>query len=202
MAQRKKRKQSGRRAAKDESLPGWMWGFFGLAVGLSVAAAVYMSDRRDLPDVPVATPPPAAAQATVPEPAPARPNYDDNGEFEDSNTVPKASRFDFYTILAEAEVLVTDVNPDIAADTQAVAVVEPGRYILQAGSFSTYEDADRRRAELAMNGIESRIQRVTIDYTTYHRVRIGPISDLDELNMLRSRLRAANIDVLRIRFDE
>ena len=98
--------------------------------------------------------------------------------------------------------LVTDVNPDIAADTQPTAVVEPGRYVLQAGSFSTYKDADRRRAELALNGIESRIQRVMIDDATYHRVRIGPISDLDELNMMRSRLRAANIDVLRIRFDE
>jgi cell division protein FtsN len=179
-----------------------MWGFFGLAVGLSVAAAVYMSDRRDQPDVPIATPPPAATQSTETEPAPAQRNYDDNGEFEDSDTTPKASRFDFYTILAEAEMLVTDVDPDIAADTEPVAVIEPGRYILQAGSFSTYEDADRRRAELAMNGIESRIQRVTIDDSTYHRVRIGPISDLDELNMLRSRLRAANIDVLRIRFDE
>jgi len=81
-------------------------------------------------------------------------------------------------------------------------VVESGTYILQAGSFSTYSDADRRRAQLALQGIESTIQRVAIDNKTYHRVRIGPISDLDELNMLRSRLRAANIDVLRIRLGD
>lgn len=202
MAKKKKRRQSRRKAAEDDSLPGWAWGFFGLAIGLSVAAAVYMSDRRDLPAVAEARPPAAVAQAVEPEPEPAQPNYDDNGEFDGADEEPKASRFDFYTILAEAEMLVTDIDPDIAADTQPTAVVEPGRYILQAGSFSTYQDADRRRAELALNGIESRIQRVTIDDSTYHRVRIGPISDLDELNMLRSRLRAANIDVLRIRFNE
>ncbi len=196
----KKRKRTSRKAPDDDELPGWVWGIFGLAVGLSVAAAVWMKDRGPVPEVPDA----GAHVAPTPEPEPSRaqPNYDDNGEFADAEREPKTSRFDFYTLLPEAEVLVTDVDPDIAADTQPAAVVKPGRYVLQAGSFSTYEDADRRRAELALNGIESRIQRVTIDDSTYHRVRIGPISDLDELNMLRSRLRAANIDVLRIRFDE
>ena len=33
-----------------------------------------------------------------------------------------------------------------------------------------------------MQGIESHIQRVSIDDRTYHRVRIGPIDDLEELN--------------------
>ena len=84
----------------------------------------------------------------------------------------------------------------------AQAIVEPGLYVLQAGSFTLHTDADRRRAELALHGIESQIQRVTIDDKTYHRVRIGPTDDLNELNMLRSRLRAAQIDVLRIRLGD
>ena len=195
---RKKRKRSARKTVEDESYPGWAWGVFGLAVGLSVAAAIWVSGRRAAPD-------PAAAVEVAAEPAtqPAAPaNYDDNGEFAETETDEKVSRFDFYTMLPEAEVLVTDIDPDIATDAQPTAVVKPGRYVLQAGSFSTYEDADRRRAQLALHGIESEIQRVTIDDATYHRVRIGPISDLDELNLLRSRLRAANIDVMRIRFDE
>ena len=53
-----------------------------------------------------------------------------------------------------------------------------------------------------LQGIESRVQRVSIDDKTYHRVRIGPTRDLDELNVLRSRLRAARIDVLRIRLGD
>ena len=62
--------------------------------------------------------------------------------------------------------------------------------------------AQHDRELLGLHGIESQIQRVTIDDKTYHRVRIGPTSDLDELNMLRSRLRSAQIDVLRIRLGD
>ena len=74
--------------------------------------------------------------------------------------------------------------------------------MLQAGSFTEFKEADRRRATLAMQGIQSKIQRVTIDDKTYHRVRIGPIDDLNQLNVLRSRLRDAQIDVLRIRLGD
>ena len=91
---------------------------------------------------------------------------------------------------------------DVQAESGRQAVVATGLYVLQAGSFTEYEDADRRRATLALQGIESKIQRVTIDDNTYHRVRIGPIDDLTELNVLRSRLREAQIDVLRIRLGD
>jgi len=74
--------------------------------------------------------------------------------------------------------------------------------MLQAGSFSTYNDANRRIAELALQGIESRVQRARVNNRDYYRVYIGPIDDLDELNMTRSRLRAAKIDVMRIRLGD
>ena len=47
-----------------------------------------------------------------------------------------------------------------------------------------------------MLGIESRIQRVTIDDDVFHRVRIGPISDLGQLNRIRRQLRDAQVDTL------
>ena len=43
---------------------------------------------------------------------------------------------------------------------------------------------------------------MSIEDRTYHRVRIGPTRDLNELNVLRARLREANIDVLRIRLGD
>jgi cell division protein FtsN len=55
------------------------------------------------------------------------------------------------------------------------------------------------RAQLALQGIESRVQRVSVDADTWHRVRVGPISDLEELNRVRTRLREAEMDVLVIR---
>ena len=47
--------------------------------------------------------------------------------------------------------------------------------------------------------IQSRIQRVTIDADDFHRVRIGPLSDLDELNSVRRRLWDAQVEVLLIK---
>ena len=130
---------------------------------------------------------------------------DDNGEMatgESDAKEPTEQRFTFYDMLPNFEVIIPEQEPDVAADIEPRTVIEPGLYVLQAGSFSAYADADRRRAELALHGIESQIQRVTIDDKTYHRVRIGPTNDLDKLNVLRSRLRAAQIDVLRIRLGD
>ena len=162
---------------------------FGLTIGLAVAFAIYINDRT--PGIPVR---PVAEQPS---------NVDDNNEQASNQPVaPPATRFDFYSMLPKFEVIIPEQEPDVQLETGPQAVVEPGVYILQAGSFREYKDADRRRATLAMQGIVSKIQRVTIDDKTYHRVRIGPIDDLNELNVLRSRLREAHIDVLRIRLGD
>lgn len=184
-----------RRTAK-QPLPGWLWMLFGLSIGLAVALAVFLRDGDT----------PRQQQAGVqPEPrrspAASASMLDDNNE-KAAAIEPLEKRFDFYDMLPNFEVIIPEQEPDVVKDRQPQAVVEPGVYILQAGSFSRFEDADRRRAELALQGIESNVQRVTIDDRTYHRVRIGPISDLDRLNLLRSRLREANIDALRIRVAE
>jgi cell division protein FtsN len=189
----KKRSKRRRSTSRKQEYPGWVWMLFGLAIGLSVAFAIFVRDRQPAP-------PPVARQ-----PASLESAIDENGETtanEEAAEEPQASRFTFYDMLPNFEVVIPEQEPDVTADTEPRAVVKPGLYILQAGSFTRYEDADRRRAELALQGIESTIQRVTIDDKTYHRVRIGPTDDLEELNMLRSRLRAAKIDAIRIRLGE
>ncbi len=190
MAQRRKRRS--KRSKKKQEYPGWLWMMFGLSLGLSVAFAVYVKDRQPAAPHPTNAPQPASLQNVL----------DDNSEMAAADEEPAEKRFTFYDMLPNFEVIIPEQEPDVAADVEPRAVIEPGLYVLQAGSFSTYADADRRRAELALHGIESQIQRVTIDAKTYHRVRIGPTNDLDELNLLRSRLRAAQIDVLRIRLGD
>lgn len=169
---------------------------FGLAIGLAVALAVFLR-FAGTPQATAQSEPPASRNA-----APASASMlDDNGE-NAGRSRPLEKRFDFYDMLPNFEVIIPEQDTDVVKDRQPRAVVEPGVYVLQAGSFSQYEDADRRRAELALQGIESTVQRVAIDDRTYHRVRIGPVTNLEELNLLRSRLRQANIDVLRIRVAE
>lgn len=193
MAKRKKRRSS--RAKKSQDFPGWLWMLFGLAIGLSVALAVYMRDSQTM----------VQQVAAGPAPGPAETVVDNNGESPSSggNQPPaEESRFTFYELLPNFVVEIPEQEPEVAADVEPIAVVEPGIYVLQAGSFSTETDADRRRAELGMHGMESIIQRVKINDRNYYRVYVGPTDDLDELNMLRSRLRAAKIDVFRIRLSD
>lgn len=198
MAKKRRKRRSTRTRKKDE-FPGWAWGVWGLAIGLSVAAAIWVSDRRALPE----TTPQARQPASLDD------SIDTNNEASAGAATPTTApaekekgRFTFYDMLPNFEVIIPEEEPDVSRDVEPRAVDVPGTYVLQAGSFTTYADADRRRAELALQGIESMIQKVTIDDKAYHRVRIGPTNDLDQLNLLRSRLRAAKIDVLRIRLGD
>ena len=191
MAKRKKRRSTRSRstANKKQNYPGWLWMLFGLAIGLSVAFAIYVRDNDPVPPQAVAVPSAIDNNSESDIPASATP---------EPKVVEKEKRFTFYDLLPAAENAPRAEEEDVEPE----AVVEPGVYVLQAGSFSTNTDADRRRAQLGMQGIESHIQRVSINDRSYHRVYVGPTDDLDELNLLRSRLRAAKIDVLRIRLSD
>jgi cell division protein FtsN len=160
---------------------------FGLSLGLSVAFAIYVKDSEPVN--------PVTPQVSIDD-------KHENKAGSDDEAAPAESRFTFYDVLPNFEFVIQTDKPSIDADIEPEAVVEPGVYVLQAGSFSTPRDGDRRRAELALQGIESHIQRVKINDRNYYRVYVGPTDDLEELNMLRSRLRAAKIDVFRIRLSD
>jgi len=111
-----------------------------------------------------------------------------------------AEKYDFYQMLPNFEVVVPEKDRDVKRDLPAAAKIErPGVYVLQAGSYRNEADADRVRAQLALQGIDAKVQRVAVDADVWHRVRIGPIGNLDELNKLRRQLQAADVDALVIR---
>lgn len=195
---RKKRKQKRKRKPKQEPYPGWMWMVFGLAIGLSVAFAIFLKYRDLL------QPPPAVAgqPASLAEPMAAEPAPVADSVQPAAAEAEEEPRFNFYELLPSFEVVVPEEESAVSGDVEGPAIEDPGIYVLQAGSFADAADADRRRAELALLGIESRIQRVIIDNRAYHRVLIGPNSDLDELNRIHSRLRAARIDAFTIRLGD
>jgi cell division protein FtsN len=165
----------------------------GLALGLAVAVGVYLFDRRPAARLAQESPPmtrdeaPAAAKSAKPAPA-----------SQDAET-----QFEFYEMLPKFEVVIPEQDGTTpAAAGGAGPVQKPGAYILQAGSFRNHADADRVRAQIAMQGVESKIQKVTIDRDTWHRVRVGPITNLQQLEDTRSKLRNARIDALVIKVGE
>jgi len=186
-----------RKRKKAESAPGWIWMLFGLAIGLVIAAGVYFR-RAPSPGDHAATserttPAPAAAER-----APARRGAPARGAATSNGDAAKAGdqRFDFYDILPQYEVVVPEVETAAGPTARAKPVDEPGSYVLQAGSFGAAADAEKLKASLALLGIESRVQKVAIDDDVYHRVRIGPITDLDKLNRIRRQLHDAHINAM------
>ena len=159
MTKRRKRRKT--RRPTNAGYPPFVWMLFGLAIGLSVAFAVFINAREAAP---------VAVVESLPEPASMQDainsNLDINSEPVPAPETPVATkdkRFTFYDILPNVEILTGDSDAAPAADMTPQAVEEPGRYLLQAGSFSTHADADRRRAALALQGIESNIQREKVN---------------------------------------
>ena len=157
-------------------------------MGLSVALGVYLYDRR--------------AQSHDPDQEASLAGDEDTAAQKRAPASQQAeTEFDFYDMLPKYEVVVPEREGGEVPVPNA-AVSKPGAYILQAGSFRNFADADRMRALIALQGIESRIQKVTVDKDTWHRVRIGPIKSPENLEETRAKLRAAQIDALVIRVGE
>jgi cell division protein FtsN len=172
-----------RSRGRHEGFSGWMGLVIGLAAGFAIGFAMHWFDPREpLPAVAADRPP---AQA---EPASAR----------ESATDPQPDQYDFYAMLPNFEVVVPEQEVVVPRDVPESGA-KSGAYVLQAGSYRKFEDADRVRAQLALQGIRSNVQRVAIDSDTWHRVRIGPISDPAELERVRSRLKEAEVDFLVVR---
>jgi cell division protein FtsN len=156
----------------------------GLGIGLAVAVLAFLYGRSG----PAASGGPSEPQKPVPQKvAPAEPEE------------PKARQYDFYEMLPKFEVVVPEKDRDVKRDLPAAKIERPGVYVLQAGSYRNFADADRIRAQLARQGIDANVQRVAVDTDVWHRVRIGPIADLAALNRMREQLRAADLDALVIR---
>jgi len=110
-----------------------------------------------------------------------------------------AGRYDFYQMLPHFEVVVPEKERDVRRDVPTAKIERPGVYVLQAGSYRDEAEAARIAKQLALQGINAKVQRVAVDNDVWHRVRVGPISDLAELNRVRRRLQDADVDAIVIR---
>ena len=165
------------RRSTPSGFPGWVWLLFGLSIGLVVAAVVYV------------------VRPTHPAP-PALPGPDAQPSAESRKQIPvppkQASRFSFYEMLPSYEVVIPREDAAASAKTGKPTtsdIAAPGQYLIQVGAYHTREEADRGRASLALLGVESKIEQVTIDQSeTWFRVRIGPENNLPKAQEILQRL--------------
>ncbi len=101
-------------------------------------------------------------------------------------------------VLPEAEVAVPE-NELTERSTAAARQAESKNvtYVLQAGSFRNFAQADRLKAELALIGMPVKIQTVSIEGgNKWHRVRVGPFTNLQALNEARTELQSNGLKVM------
>jgi cell division protein FtsN len=73
-------------------------------------------------------------------------------------------------------------------------------FMIQVGSFKKMNDADAFKARLALLGIESKVQTVTIDNKeTWHRVQVGPILGRDKADSVQKTLKENGFKALLLR---
>lgn len=109
-----------------------------------------------------------------------------------SATINGKPRFDFYNVLTGKQDgrMVAPVKS--ADDVKTTGDVSQ---ILQAGSFSNVDDAEKQKAKLAILGVEANIQTAAIpDKGVWYRVRLGPYKNTEELNHTRIFLKQNGVD--------
>jgi len=153
---------------------------FGLVLGLMIALAVawYInklpSPFREKAPPPIYTPPvnPAKGAATTAKPA------------------------------APPVTAAKDSAPPPPTDKTSTSAAREA-FFLQTGSFQNAPDADNLKARLALLGVEASIQTRTLpEKGVWHRVRVGPYTDVEELNRVRDILKQHNIDVALVKVRE
>jgi cell division protein FtsN len=93
-------------------------------------------------------------------------------------------------------------KPDAAKPEPAKAAADSGggNYMVQIASLRTAADAERFKAQLAMQGIQAKVQTVTVNgKDTYHRVQAGPFQGKEAVNEARSQLKAKGMDTIAVK---
>lgn len=114
-------------------------------------------------------------------------------------------QFTFYESLPEMEVVIPEAGsrkyirqspaPASVEIAKIASTAVAGNYYLQAGSFRDKELADKLKFELAWLGFKTNIQDISVkDLEVYHRVRIGPFTDLEAIEKTKQRLSELGVE--------
>jgi len=194
----------GRKVTTKKPVPGYVWMFAGLFIGLFIAFLIYLS-KQPAEDV-------SFTESVKQELQKAR-EQKKTASIKENNSTNQSTgnkpanekpRFEFYTILSELEVFVpepeikvTNKNESLENSNNAISNnSSEKKYVLQAGSFKSNSDAERLKATLGLLGVQSSIESVSISNDNWHRVRIGPFNNPSDLRETLSTLKQNNIHAM------
>jgi cell division protein FtsN len=154
---------------------GLVWFASGLVCGLALATVVILTGV--LPGGPQ-------------NEQPAQPSGRDEPPIAESEAPARSRSYEFFTVLPEIEVVVPEqeIEQRARGDEPSVEDGVTGPYLLQVGSFRSASDAEGVRAQVTLLGLDARIQNVTVDDSSWHRVRVGPFESARAADAARRRL--------------
>lgn len=165
--------------------PGWLWLVLGLLLGCFIAFLWHLWDlRQDAPRKPaVTTGAPAAADKAPPGP--------------EARAADEEPRFEFYTLLPNQEVM--PGSKPAPAQPEARPEADGPSFLLQAGSFKSEAEADKRRAAILLLGMPVKVVKVGKDGTPWYRVVVGPFQGKAAADSARASLKGNGVDSLLIK---
>lgn len=197
---------------KTQPIPGWAWLATGLAIGLFVAFLVYLGRMPGTSD---------EVQLSLKETADLAPQEISKSSADKKSDKfaplpPVESEYGFYTELLTMEVEVPVEDPlaasPAAPSSKPVPRSEPEQvargerstpapaakprqvYVLQLPSFKSYRAADSLKARLALMGVVTTVQPVSVgSKEKWYRLRAGPYGTSGEAAAVQQRLRREQV---------
>ncbi len=205
-----RRKSPGKKSARGKS-GGGLAGIFILLIGIcigSLATILWQGTQTDNEEGGIGAGIRRMVESARQAPPAGSQEKSDKGE---TRTDKPSTDFSFFTVLPEIEVVAPSTETAAATTPPAAKPQKPAKaeqppaaddssYMLQAGSYRRLADADRLKATLALNGLVSTIQKVSIQGRgDFYRVRLGPYPTYRAMEKADEQLSRAGIEALRLK---
>ena len=178
-------------------IPRWVW-IFTPAVALTfVGFLFYLSTLPAGNDVDKILPS-LTTQSSAGKPKQNRSTVDSKPAQEENaaNTKTDVGEYEFYRLLEDKKVDIPEVSEYKSTPKGQSKNGKKIVYRLQAGSFSNQSDADRMKASLILNGMDSQIQSADVNGKTWYRVFVGPFDNRSRMNKAQDVLAEMRIQPL------
>jgi cell division protein FtsN len=157
------------------------------AFALLAGTGVYLLTRSEEQTAAEAPAPAADAKGKTAKapPAPAKPDIHPLQQ----------PRFTFYKVLPEKEVIISESQLKTLKREESLGKPATGTgYLVQAGSFTHQEDAEKLKDRLAGLNVKAKLEMIKLDETVWYRVKLGPYGSLADADKVRQHLRSNKID--------